>query len=80
MKKLFAILAIAGALTACNGSDGDKTATTDSTKTETPVMDASKIDSTAKKMMDSTVNKMVDTAKKVMDKAVDKMKDATKKN
>ena len=74
MKKLFAILAIAGTLTACNGSDGDKAAT-DSTKTETPVMDAAKTDSTATKMMDSTATKMMD---KVVDTAK-KMKDATKK-
>ena len=68
MKKLFAILAVAGALTACNGSDSDKPATTDSPKVETPAVDANKMADTANKMMADTAKKMMDTAKKVMDK------------
>jgi ABC-type uncharacterized transport system auxiliary subunit len=74
MKKLFAILTLAGALTACNNGDSDKAATTDSPKMDKPVMD------TVKKMMDSTANKMMDTTKKMMDTKMDKMKaDTTKK-
>ncbi len=80
MKKLFAILAVAATLTACNGSGDDKTSTTDSTKMN-PVTDASKVADTAKKMMDSAskmMDKMHDTTSKMMDKAADKMKDASK--
>ena len=79
MKKLFAIVAIAAALTACNSGSEEKTVTTDSTKT--PAMDASKTADTAVKMMDSAskmMDKMADTANKMMDKAADKMKDASK--
>ena len=80
MKKLLAILAVAGTLTACNGSGDDKAASTDSSKM-TPVVDATKTADTAKKMMADTsskMNNMMDTAKKMMDKAADKMKDAGK--
>ena len=80
MKKLFAILAVAATLTACNGSGDEKTTTTDSTKM-TPAMEANKVADTASKMMDSAskmMNKMADTANKMMDKAADKMKDASK--
>lgn len=84
MKKLLAILAVAGALTACNG-DSDKTANADSSKM-TPAMDAAKTADTATKMMDAAkdsaskmMNKVADTASKMMDKAADKMKDAGNK-
>ena len=79
MKKLFAILAIAGALASCNNGDADKT-TTDTTKTV--VVDATKNADSANKMMNKmadTAKKMIDTASKMMDKAADKMKDATNK-
>jgi len=81
MKKLFAIVAIAAVLTACNNSGDDKTPATDTTKMTTvdPTKAAdsiSKMVDTAKKAMDN----MVDTAKKSMDKMVDKAKEATKKN
>ena len=78
MKKLFAILAIAGFMTACNnGSDSDK-ATTNDTSKMAPVTDATKTMDSASKMMDTAAKKM-DTAAKKMDKAMDKMKDAKDK-
>ena len=67
MKKLFAILAIASVLTACNNSDDKKEAAADSTKTESPLMDAvNTADSAGKVMMaDSTHNMMgADSTKK----------------
>ena len=83
MKKLFAILAIAGTLAACNNGDGDA-AKTDSTKAT--VTDAVTVADSANKMMDAAkdsankmMNKVGDSANKMMDKAVDKMKDATNK-
>ena len=79
MKKLFAILAVGVALTACNGSGDDKAANADSTKN--PAADAAKMADTANKMMDTAhkmMDKMADTASKMMDKAADKMKDASK--
>jgi len=83
MKKLLAILAIAGSLTACNNGDGDK-ATTDSTKT--PTVDATKTADSANKMMDAAkdsannmMKKVGDSATKMVDKAADKMKEAANK-
>ena len=81
MKKLFAIVAVAAALTACNGSGDDKTTSTDSTKMTTPAMEASKNDTAATHMMDTAkkmINNATDTMNKAMDKAADKMKDASK--
>ena len=85
MKKLFAILAVAGFLTACNNGDADKAATTDSSKM-TPAVDANKVADSASKMMNAakdTANKMMnkvgDSAMKMVDKAAEKMKDATNK-
>ena len=79
MKKLFAILAVAAALTACNSGSDDKAANADTTKT--PMTDATKLTDSANKMVDSAskvVDKMTDSASKMMDKAADKMKDASK--
>jgi hypothetical protein len=75
MKKLLAILAIGGVLTACNNSDTEKAPGGDSTKKETPVMDSVKkmIDTTAKKI-DSTVKKMDSTIKKMAPKMEEKKK------
>lgn len=73
MKKLLAILAVGAILTACNNGSDEKPATTDTVKTETPVMDANKT-------MDS-VNKMVDTAKAKLDtasKMIEKAKEEVK--
>ncbi|MBK7434689.1 MAG: hypothetical protein IPI66_12870 [Chitinophagaceae bacterium] len=75
MKKLFAILAIAGAMTACNSGEGDKPAATDSPKVETPVMDATKVADSANKM----INNAADSASKMMDKAVDTAKKMVEK-
>ncbi|MFN8243593.1 MAG: hypothetical protein U0X40_06015 [Ferruginibacter sp.] len=72
MKKLFAMLAVAGALAACNGGE-EKPATTDSPKVETPAV----VD-TAKKMVDTAAAKM-DTAKKMVDTAASKMKEGADK-
>jgi hypothetical protein len=82
MKKLFAILALASVLTACNNSGEDKAAATDSPKVENPVMDAVKTaDSAATQMVSNAadsgkkaVNKVADSAGKV----VEKVKDAVK--
>lgn len=75
MKKLFAILAISGALVACNNSDSDKAATTDSPKVETPAADANKMADTANKMM----NNAMDTGKKMINNAMDTAKKAVEK-
>lgn len=67
MKKLFAILAVASVLTACNNSDDKKEAAADTTKTESPVMDAvNTADSAGKVMADTAHNMMMgaDTTKK----------------
>ena len=76
MKKLFAILAIAGTLAACNNGGDEKTPATDTSKMTNPATDATK-------MADSAVKKMTDTATKMMNKvadsAVNKMKDAANK-
>ena len=44
MKKLFAILAVASVMTACDNAGGDKPATTDSPKMEAPKMDSPKME------------------------------------
>ena len=40
MKKLFAILAVAGVMASCTGGDSDKSAATDTTKKDTVMNDA----------------------------------------
>lgn len=67
MKKVFAIMAIAGAFAACN-SEGTKTGETDSTQTTLPTTTqavdsvAAKADS-ANAKTDSLINKAPDTLK-----------------
>ncbi len=81
MKKLFAIVAVAAALTACNGGGEEKTPAADTSKMTT--VDPSKAADSISKMVDTAkkaMDNMVDTAKKSMDKMVDKAKEATKKN
>ena len=85
MKKIFAILAIAGTLSACGGGDTDKPATGDS-GTKATVNNAVNTADSANKMMDKAkdsannmMNKVGDSASKMMDKAADKMKDAGNK-
>jgi|GEM_PF-2053989 len=63
MKKLLAIVAIAAVMTACNNSSEEKTVTVDTTKVETPVMDAKMATDTTTKMMADTTHKMMDTTK-----------------
>ncbi|MDB5229837.1 MAG: hypothetical protein JWN76_642 [Chitinophagaceae bacterium] len=67
MKKLLAILAVAGVMTACNNGDSSTTAT-DSTKTDsstmTTPMDTSSHMDTMNHTMDSGTNKMDTTKKK----------------
>ena len=73
MKRVFAILALATVMTACN-SEGEKTETpaTDTVKTETPVVPAV-VDSAANAMKAVTdsaaaaAGKLVDTAKKAVE-------------
>ena len=59
MKKLFAILAIAGFMVACNNKSEKKTEQTDTTK-----MEDNKMMDTTGKMMDTT-GKMMDTTSKM---------------
>jgi len=57
MKKLFAILAIAGALAACNnGSESEKT-TTDTTTMSTDTTSKMSTDTTSKMSTDTSVKK-----------------------
>lgn len=81
MKKLFAILAIASVMTACNGNGEEKAATTDSLKTENPVTEAVNVADSANKVMTT----VADSASKVMTtvadsagKVVEKVKEAVK--
>ena len=82
MKKLFAILAVASVMTACNNSGDEKAATTDSPKVvETPVADAVKIDSAANQMMSNaadSANKVIKKAGDSVGKVVEKVKEAVK--
>jgi hypothetical protein len=90
MKKLFAILAVASVMTACNNDGGDSkdAPKADSPKVEAPKMDspkveAPKMDSPKAGMMDKAkdeANKMMDKAADKMKEGVDKMKEAVKKN
>ena len=84
MKKLFAILAVAGTLAACNNGGDEKSGNTDSAKAT--INNAVKTADSATKMMDAakdSSNKMMktvsDSANKMMDKAADKMKEAADK-
>ena len=85
MKKLFAILAISGALVSCNNSGDEKAAGGDSA-TKSTVTNAVNVADSANKMMNNAtdsankmMNKAGDSANKMMDKAADKMKDAGNK-
>ena len=82
MKKLFAILAVASVMTACNGSGEEKAATTDSPKVETPVTDAVKTaDSATNQMMTKvadSANKVVNKVADSVGKVVEKVKEAVK--
>ena len=68
MKKLFAFLSLTVAMAACNNSSETKEATADTTKTESPLMDAvNTADSAGKMMMSDTTHNMMmstDTTKK----------------
>ena len=81
MKKLFAILAIAGTLAACNNGDDKASTAMDSTKM-VPATEAKKTADTAAKSMADTaskmINKMADTANKMMKDAANKMVEKAK--
>jgi PBP1b-binding outer membrane lipoprotein LpoB len=65
MKKLFAILAVAAVMTACNNAAEEKAAVVDTPKTESPLMDAVKTADSVNKMIDSTHNHpMMDSSNK----------------
>lgn len=71
MKKLFAILALASVMTACNNAAEEKAAATDSPKVENPVMDAVK---TADSVTNQMMNNAADSANKVADSAAKLLK------
>ena len=79
MKKVFAILALATAMTACN-NETEKTEAPagDTTKTETPATAVPDTASSMMKTVDSMANKVVDTLKKEGEKAIEKGKEAVK--
>ena len=84
MKKVFAILALATAMTACNNeTETTEVPAGDSTKTETPAAPAV-VDSAAnamKAVVDSGAAKageVIDSAKKAGEKVVEKAKEAVK--
>ncbi len=75
MKKILAIVAIAGVMVACNNGGSSKSVTADSTK----IMDSVKnmmnnLTDSANKMM----NKMTDSASKMMNNAMDTVKSKMK--
>ena len=85
MKKLFAILAIAGTLAACNNGGEEKPTAGDSSKMTTPATEATKVADSASKMMNNMadsakgmMNKATDSAGKMMNKMTDKMKEGVK--
>ncbi len=93
MKKLFAIIAVAGLLTACNNEEAAKKeaadkATADSVRAEfvadsIKAATASPMIDSMKAKMEGAVDKMkagTDKMKAKMEGAVDKMKEALKKN
>ncbi|MBL0181983.1 MAG: hypothetical protein IPP96_06675 [Chitinophagaceae bacterium] len=81
MKKVFAILALATVMTACNNeSEKTEAPAGDTTKTETPAAPAV-VDTAMKTIADtaaSKLNQMVDTAKKAVKEGAEKVKDAVK--
>jgi predicted small secreted protein len=70
MKKIFAILAFASVMTACNNSVENKEAASDTLNTESPLMDA-------KNVMDSA-GKVLEAGKDSTGKAVEKAAEAVK--
>jgi len=81
MKKLFAILAVAAVMTACNNTTESKEAGADSLNTESPLMDAKNVMDSAGKLIeagkDSAGNLMEavkDSAGKVVEKATEAVK------
>jgi uncharacterized protein YcfL len=60
MKKLFAILMIGVVFTACNSKE-EKTTTTDSTSTESPLMDAVNTRDSASKIIQDSIHPIMDT-------------------
>ncbi|MDR3714053.1 MAG: hypothetical protein P4L51_14635 [Puia sp.] len=77
MKKLLVVLAVAGAMTACNNST-EPSGSADST-VKAAVDSAKAIVDTATKKADSTVKAAVDTAKAKVGAAVDSAKAKLKK-
>ena len=61
MKKLFAIVMIAVVFTACNSTEEKTTTTTDSTSTESPLMDAVNTRDSATKIIQDSLNPIMDT-------------------
>ena len=78
MKKLFAILAVAGTLTACNNAAPKTDATVDSAKIKDSIAAAAVKDTTVKAVTDSTVKAVTDTAKAAVKEAGAKVVDAAK--
>ena len=65
MKKVFAILAISFVITACNNSSEEtKTTATDSTITESPLMDAVNTADSASKIIHDSIHHLVDSSNK----------------
>jgi len=64
MKKLFAILAVAGVVTACNNSGDKEKSSADSTSTMTTDTTSKMSTDTANKMMADTTKKADTSAKK----------------
>ena len=65
MKKVFAILAICSFIASCNNSSEEKTTTaTDSTITESPLMDAVSTADSANKIIHDSTHQMMDTSHK----------------
>ncbi len=80
MKKLFAILAIAGSLTACNNAAPKVDAAADSAKIADSIAAAAKAqaDTAAKAAVDTAVKAVVDTAKAAVKEAGAKVEAAAK--
>ena len=78
MKKLFAILVVAGALVACNNSSESAASSVDSAAKAATDTVKNAVDTTMKKV-DSTAKAMVDTAKAKVSAAADSAKKAIKK-
>ena len=78
MKKLIAILLVAGAFTACNGSGSSASSTDSATKAAADTTMKAASDSAVKKM-DSTAAAVTDSAKSKMSAVKDSAKKAIKK-